>query len=61
MARPHIAAEPGHIASDVLMPGEPKRARLITDEFRNDAEFVCDVRAISCYTDMATIALGALR
>ena len=31
MATPHIDAEPGDFASAVLMPGDPRRAKLIAD------------------------------
>ena len=31
MATPHIGAEPGDFAPDVLMPGDPRRAQRIAE------------------------------
>lgn len=50
MATPHINAEFGDIAKVVLMPGDPKRAKLIADSFLRDVKEVSDVRGIVCYT-----------
>lgn len=50
MATPHIAAEPGEIAPLVLMPGDPRRATRIAEQFLDDAVLVSDVRGIGCYT-----------
>ena len=50
MATPHIAAEPGEIAPLVLMPGDPRRATRIAEQFLDDATLVSDVRGIGCYT-----------
>lgn len=50
MPTPHIAAEPGDFAEDVLMPGDPLRARRIADEVLEDAKLVTDVRGILGYT-----------
>ena len=50
MGTPHINAEKGDIAKVVLMPGDPKRAKLIADQFLRDVREVSDVRGIICYT-----------
>lgn len=50
MATPHIAAEPGDIAPLVLMPGDPKRAARIAEQFLDDAKLVSEVRGIGCWT-----------
>ncbi len=39
----HIAAKKGEIAEGVLMPGDPKRAEFIADNFLTD---------VICYTDI---------
>lgn len=50
MATPHISAEPGQIAPLVLMPGDPRRAEKIAQDFLESATKVSDVRGIACYT-----------
>ena len=50
MPTPHIAAQPSEFAEDVLMPGDPLRARRIADEVLEDAKLVTDVRGILGYT-----------
>ena len=50
MATPHIRAEPGDFAPLVLMPGDPRRARRIADEFLDDARLVTEVRGILGFT-----------
>jgi purine-nucleoside phosphorylase len=50
MATPHISAEPGDLAPLVLMPGDPRRARRIADEFFDDARLVTEVRGILGFT-----------
>lgn len=50
MATPHISAEPGDFAPDVLMPGDPKRAQRIAETVLEDARLVSDVRGIVGYT-----------
>jgi len=50
MATPHISAEPGDFAPLVLMPGDPRRARRIADEFFDDARLVTEVRGILGFT-----------
>lgn len=50
MATPHISAEPGDFAPDVLMPGDPRRARLIAETFFDEPRLVTEVRGILGYT-----------
>lgn len=50
MATPHIACEPGDIASLVLMPGDPKRAERIARTRMDGARLVSDVRGIGAWT-----------
>lgn len=50
MPTPHNTAQPGDIAPLVLMPGDPRRAARIAEEFLDDAVKVSDVRGIGAYT-----------
>lgn len=50
MPTPHISAAAGEIAPMVLMPGDPKRAARIADDFLTEARLVSDVRGIGVYT-----------
>jgi purine-nucleoside phosphorylase len=50
MATPHIGAEPGDLAPDVLMPGDPRRAQRIAETVLTDARLVTEVRGILGYT-----------
>lgn len=50
MPTPHISAANGEIAPLVLMPGDPKRAARIAEEFLTDATLVSEVRGIGAYT-----------
>jgi DeoD family purine-nucleoside phosphorylase len=50
MVTPHISAAPGDFAPDVLMPGDPRRARRIAETILDDARLVTDVRGIEGYT-----------
>lgn len=50
MATPHNSAQPGEIAPLVLMPGDPKRAARIAEQFLDAPKLVSDVRGIGCYT-----------
>ena len=47
---PHIEAKKGDFATTVLMPGDPKRARFIAENFLTDAVLVNDVRGVQGYT-----------
>ncbi|MGV8966997.1 MAG: purine-nucleoside phosphorylase [Cellulomonas sp.] len=50
MATPHISAALGDFAPDVLMPGDPRRARHIAETVLDDARLVTEVRGILGYT-----------
>lgn len=50
MATPHISADPGQIAPLVMMPGDPRRAARIAEQYLDDVELVSDVRGIGCWT-----------
>lgn len=50
MATPHISAEKGDFAPDVLMPGDPRRAKRIAETVLEDARLVTEVRGILGYT-----------
>jgi purine-nucleoside phosphorylase len=50
MVTPHISAGSGDFAPDVLMPGDPRRARRIAETILQDARLVTDVRGIEGYT-----------
>ena len=50
MATPHINANKGDFAKTVLMPGDPKRAQFIAQNFLTDAKLVNDVRGVQGYT-----------
>ena len=64
MATPHINAEPGDFAPDVLMPGDPRRAMRIAETVLKDARMVTEVRGILGYTgtyegrDVSVLASG---
>lgn len=46
----HIAAGPGQIAEDVLMPGDPLRAQWIAETFLDDAECYTRTRGMLGFT-----------
>ena len=46
MSTTHIEAEKGDIASKVLMPGDPLRAKYIADHFLEEVKVVNNVRAL---------------
>ncbi|WP_084105573.1 purine-nucleoside phosphorylase [Demequina sp. NBRC 110056] len=50
MPTPHISAPDGAFAADILLPGDPRRAKLIAETFLDDASLVTDVRGILGYT-----------
>ena len=50
MATPHISAAPGDFAEVVLMPGDPLRARYISERFLEGARAVTSVRNMLGYT-----------
>ena len=47
---PHINADAKDFAKTVLMPGDPKRAKLIAENFLENARLVNDVRGVQGYT-----------
>ncbi len=47
---PHIKAEKGDFAKTVLMPGDPKRARFVAENFLENITLVNDVRGVQGYT-----------
>ena len=47
---PHIEAKKGEIAKNVLMPGDPLRAKYIAENFLENAKLVNKVRNIFAYT-----------
>ena len=47
---PHINAPAGAFADTVLMPGDPKRSKLIADTFLENPVLVNDVRGVQGYT-----------
>ena len=50
MPTPHNTANPGDFAKTVLMPGDPKRAKYIADNFLENPVLVNDVRGVQGYT-----------
>ena len=50
MATPHIESKKEDIASVVLMPGDPLRAKYIAENFLEDAKLVNTVRNMYAYT-----------
>ncbi len=46
----HIGAQPGEIASTVLLPGDPLRARWIAETFLDDARCYSEVRGMYGFT-----------
>lgn len=50
MATPHNEASYFGIAETVLMPGDPKRAKYIAENFLKDPKLVNDVRGVQGYT-----------
>lgn len=47
---PHNSAELNDFAKTVIMPGDPKRAELIANNYLTDCKLVNDVRGILAYT-----------
>jgi DeoD family purine-nucleoside phosphorylase len=46
----HVRAEPGDFAESVLLPGDPRRAQYIADNFLEDARLVTEERGLLGYT-----------
>ena len=64
MSTPHNEANLGDIAKTVIMPGDPLRAKYISDNFLENSKFVNQVRGIYAYTgtyqgkDLTVMASG---
>lgn len=52
MPTPHNEAKKGEIAKVVLMPGDPKRAQWIADNFLHDVKLVNQIRGNLCFTGL---------
>ena len=50
MGTPHNNAKIGEIAKNVIMPGDPNRAKLIAEKYLKDSKLVSDVRGILAFT-----------
>lgn len=50
MSPVHVRAEPGDFAESVLLPGDPRRARYIAENFFDDARLVTEERGMLGYT-----------
>jgi DeoD family purine-nucleoside phosphorylase len=46
----HVRAEPGDFAESVLLPGDPRRAKYIAENFFEDARLVTEERGMLGYT-----------
>src|SRR3954449_9511864 len=46
----HVRAEPGDFAESVLLPGDPRRAEYIAENFFEDAKLVTSERGMLGYT-----------
>lgn len=49
---PHISAELGDFAKTVIMPGDPKRAELIANNYLKDVKLINSVRGILAFTGL---------
>ena len=52
MSTPHIEAKENEFAKTVIMPGDPKRARFIAENFLKEAKLISEVRGIPAYTGL---------
>ena len=50
MPTPHIEAKENEFAKTVIMPGDPKRARFIAENFLENPKLISEVRGIPAYT-----------
>ncbi|NCN04512.1 MAG: purine-nucleoside phosphorylase [Spirochaetales bacterium] len=46
----HISAKPGEIAADLLLPGDPLRAKFIAETFFESPKLVNEIRGMYCFT-----------
>lgn len=46
----HISAKPGEIAKNILMPGDPLRAKYIADNYLQESKLVSNTRNVFFYT-----------
>src|ERR687884_1428273 len=46
----HVRAEPGDLAESVLLPGDPRRAKYIAENFFEDAKLVTEERGMLGFT-----------
>ena len=46
----HISAAPGEVAENVILPGDPLRARYIAEHYLEHARLVNNVRGMQGYT-----------
>ena len=50
MGTPHNNAKIGEIAKNVIMPGDPNRAKLIAEKYLDNYKLVSDIRGIYAFT-----------
>ena len=50
MPTPHIEAKENEFAKTVIMPGDPKRAKFIAENFLENPKLISEVRGIPAYT-----------
>ena len=50
MGTPHNNANFGEIAKNVIMPGDPNRAKLIAEKYLENYKLVSNVRGIYAFT-----------
>lgn len=50
MSPVHVRAEPGEFADNVLLPGDPRRATYIAENFFDDAKLITEERGMLGYT-----------
>lgn len=50
MSTPHIEAKDNEFAKTVIMPGDPKRARYIAENFLENPKLISEVRGIPAFT-----------
>ena len=50
MPTPHIESNPNDIASIVIMPGDPNRAKYIADNYLENVKLINQIRGMDAYT-----------